>query len=341
MICTTQKSTSNLRAISGDSVKAGKLPTLTAVICTCNRPQSLSVCVQSVVRQSVPPMELIVVDDGRLNDQELESMTQSCRSAGISFEYLRKDKPGLPKSRNLAVRRAHGDIIQFLDDDVVLDPQFCREILQLYADDTAGAIVGTEGSLSKSQSPTLSTRIIDYVYRIAGWWALKPRTCSPAPIPESLHDRNRTMPTWKIAGATMAFRRSALLENAFDEALSGYALGEDRDMAYRMSARGWIVRSCKAKAVHYVDPSSRPPSYLFGQMIVRHYVRIMTRNGFVRIGDRLVIGYSLTVIALSLLGFSLVNPKRFFPQFLGMISAAVTLFVDVLLNRIESADCVE
>jgi len=136
----------------------------------------------------------------------------------------------------------------------------------------------------------------------------------------------------------MAFRRSALLENSFDEALAGYALGEDRDMAYRLGSRGWIVRSCKACAVHHVAPAGRPDAYAFGQMIVRNYVRIMTRNGFTSVGDRLIIGYSLSVMALSLLGFSLVNPKRYFAQFLGMIAAGAGLFIDALFGRVEAAD---
>jgi len=124
MIRATQQLPVSTRANENNSTTAVALPTLTVVICTCNRADLLLACVQSVIRQTVPPTELIVVDDGRLNEGEIESIEASCASAGISFLYLRNDMPGLPRSRNLAVRHARGDLIQFLDDDVTLAPRF-------------------------------------------------------------------------------------------------------------------------------------------------------------------------------------------------------------------------
>jgi len=296
-------------------------PGLSVVICTRNRPRSLQACVRSVARQTVPPVEVIVVDDGELSGEDLRSLASVCKSARLAFVYLSKDVPGLPPSRNLAVRHARGRIVQFLDDDVTIEPDFCREIGQLYADDPAEALIGTEGTLIEPSPRRLGARIFEWTYRIAGWWALHPRTCNRPPLPPALRHHGRAQPIWNTIGATMGFRRSALLEQPFDEGLTGYALGEDRDLAYRLGRRGWLLRSRTARAEHRQDPAGRPDLYTFGRMAVGNYVRVMTRNGMTTLGDRLVIAYSLTIIALSLLLFSPVNPRRCLPQLLGMVGA--------------------
>ena len=294
-------------------------PTLSIAICTRHRPGPLVACVRSVARQTRRPTELIVVDDGKLSAGDLRTLASICESAGIPFVYLHKGEPGLPKSRNLAVRHARGEIVQFLDDDVTVAPEFCREILRLFAADADGALVGTEGTLIEPAGRRAGDRVFDWVYRVAGWWALRPRPCRRPPLPPVLRDRRRATPTWNIVGATMAFRRSALLEHPFDERLSGYALGEDRELAYRLGRRGWIVRSPAARAVHHRESAGRPDPFAFGQMVVRNYVRIMTRTGLTAIGDRLVIGYSLAVLAFSLLLFVPVNPRRYLWEFAGMV----------------------
>lgn len=341
MICAAKQLPKDPKTAAESAAKNEFLPSLTVVICTSNRADLLISCVQSVTRQTVRPTELIVVDDGCLDDRVKKSMEANCTAAGIQFHYLRKETPGLPQSRNLAVRHARGDIVQFFDDDVTLEPDFCQHILRLYAADNDKVLLGTDGTITEPRPPNLGARIFEVIYRLAGWWALKPRRSKRPSRPAFLEDSSRAVPTWKIVGATMAFRRSALLENAFDEALAGYALGEDRDMAYRIGTQGWIVRSRKARAVHHVHPSGRPNPYAYGRMVVRNYVRIMIQNGLTGIGDKLIIAYSLSFIALSLVGLSLANPKRYFPQLLGMLAAGTDLLVNGLFGRIESANRVE
>ncbi len=315
--------------VQGDSDSraspGGRCPSLSVVVCTRDRPQALAACVRSVAGQTLRPAELIVVDDGELSEQDLGTLRSICEPAGIPLVYLRKAEPSLPKSRNLAVRHTRGEIVQFLDDDVTLEPEFCREILDLYAADADGTLLGTEGALIEPGPHSFRARIFDWVYQLAGWWALRPRTCDRPPSPPPLRNPRRATPAWNIVGATMAFRRSALLTRPFDEVLSGYALGEDRDMAYRISRHGWIARSHTARAIHHHEPAGRPHPFTFGRMVVRNYVRIMMRNGLTGVGDRLVIAYSITVVALSLLPFSLVSPRRYLPEFLGMVAGGCQL----------------
>ncbi len=305
-------------------------PDCSVVICTRDRPDALKNCVRSVTCQSLRPVELIVVDDGCLTEDDREYLNDLCRSAAIPFVYLRKEPPGLPASRNLAVRHARGAVVQFLDDDVVLDQGFLREILRLYAVDTEGLLLGAEGTLIEPLRPSGAARLFDRVYSLAGWWALPPHGPRPPAPPVFVRLRSHIVPTRNIVGATMSFRRDVLTRTLFDEGLAGYALGEDRDMSYRLYLRGWLARGLAARAFHHHDPRRRPTPFAFGRMIVHNYTRIMRRNGLTRLGDRVVIGYSLATIALFLLTLSLARPRRYLPQFFGMLVEAVQPIKSIL-----------
>ncbi len=302
---------------------------LSVVICTRNRPRALEACIRSVVAQRTLPYEVIVVDDGELSEADRRMLADICESVGIPFVYLRKGpgqrRPCLPASRNLAVQHAHGDIVQFLDDDVTLEPDFCGEIQRLYADDSAGLLVGTDGRLLEPQRLGLGARAFEMLFLLAGWWALPPRRRGRRPLPNCLRDPRRATPTLKIVGATMALRRSALQHASFDESLGDYALGEDRDMAYQLSRFGWVARCLTARATHHLNCSQRLDPYRLGRMTVQNYCRIMSNNGLNRVGDWLVIAYSLLVIGLGLLCCSVIRPRRYLPRVGGMIAAAASL----------------
>lgn len=300
-------------------------PTISVVICTRNRPDSLARCVSSVLDQRLLPLELIVVDDGQTDSPSRQAFEQQCTRLAVRFIYLQKQHPGLPASRNLAVRHARGDVVQFLDDDVELDGDFLRQIARIYSLDPNHVVVGTEGTLFEPAPPGLGSIVFAWLYAFAGWWALPPKKCHRKPLPAALADERWAFPMMRIAGATMAFRREVLNTESFDEGLGGYALGEDRDMAWRVSRCGRVMRVRAASAVHHHDPASRPDPFQFGRMTVLNYTRIMRRVGRNQIGDRIVMAYSLLVITLCLAIFSMIKPRRYACELQGILSGICEL----------------
>jgi glycosyltransferase involved in cell wall biosynthesis len=85
--------------------------TISVVITTYNRAALLPTAIESVLAQTRPPDELIVVDEGNPEQTRavVERYPQAC--------YLWKDKEGLAVARNTGMRAATGDYINFLDDD--------------------------------------------------------------------------------------------------------------------------------------------------------------------------------------------------------------------------------
>jgi glycosyltransferase involved in cell wall biosynthesis len=286
-----------------------------------NRPVSLARCVSCVLEQSVLPVEIVVVDDGCLDSRVTDDLRGRCEAIGVRWHYRTKNVPGLPRSRNVAVELAVGDIVQFLDDDVTLEPGFLESVRAMYAADKQQIVAGADARLLHPEPPGWRQKLYQFSYRLAGWWAIHPRRVKRLSAGRIASVRG-LYPVWNVVGATLSARRSVLKHVPFDEALGGYALGEDRDWAYRAGRRRWVLRNERAAAVHHNDPGGRPDPHQFGRMTVRNYLYILRKTCDPGIGQWVVIGWTFIV----LLGFHLLycvfgNRSRHLAEIGGMLQA--------------------
>lgn len=96
--------------------------TITVILCTYNRCQSLSKALQSVAASEMPSSivwEVLVVDNNS-HDQTREVVEDFARRNPGRFRYLFELKPGKSHALNAAIREAHGNILAFIDDDVTV-----------------------------------------------------------------------------------------------------------------------------------------------------------------------------------------------------------------------------
>ena len=103
---------------------------ITAVIPTKNRPGDLSNAIASIHAQFRPPDELLVIDQSPddLSIQQTLS-DHAARGGAIALDYVHDPAVnGLVAAKKVAVARAHGDIVCFLEDDVVLERDYLAEI---------------------------------------------------------------------------------------------------------------------------------------------------------------------------------------------------------------------
>ena len=93
-------------------------PTIAAVIPTFNRDLVISRAIDSVMRQTLLPSEIIVVDDGSTDN------TANLIAANYpTISYLRTENKGVSAARNLGIRKAKSEWIAFLDSDDEWLPQ--------------------------------------------------------------------------------------------------------------------------------------------------------------------------------------------------------------------------
>lgn len=102
-------------------------PAISVVIPTCDRPESLLGAIESVMRQSMRPQEVIVVDNG------------SCRvdrSVLVDDVMVVKLSPyvGASRARNAGVEAASGDYVAFLDDDDTWDVDYLAHMREAIRD---------------------------------------------------------------------------------------------------------------------------------------------------------------------------------------------------------------
>ena len=103
-------------------------PRVSVIIPTHNRRDLLRAAIDSVLVQTYPDVEIIVVDDGSTDDTT-EAMAQYIGR----IVYLRQTNQDVAATRNTGIRAATGEYLTFLDDDDLMLPTKIERQVQLLA----------------------------------------------------------------------------------------------------------------------------------------------------------------------------------------------------------------
>ena len=100
------------------------------IVTTYNRPDALHLVLQSVLQQTVPPVEIIVADDGSGADTA-ETVGRFAKTSPIPVKHVWQEDQGFraAQSRNRALAAAQGPYIVLIDGDMVLHPEFIADHL--------------------------------------------------------------------------------------------------------------------------------------------------------------------------------------------------------------------
>jgi glycosyltransferase involved in cell wall biosynthesis len=209
-------------------------PSLSVAICTKDRPASLSRCLESVIAlQRRFHFELLIIDNAP-SDSRTADLVERFSEA----RYVLEACPGLNFARNRAWREARGDLIAYLDDDVVVDSGWFAGLQEAWVENPdAAAFTGLVMPLS------LDTRAQVLFEKRNGFR----RGFDKIRFGQELLG-NPLYPCGAGifgAGCNMAFRRQTLQElGGFDEALdTGASLpgGGDLDIFYRIIRAGYVL----------------------------------------------------------------------------------------------------
>jgi len=288
------------------SPRAGASTTIAVVICTRDRPAALQRTLESIWPQTRRPDELMLVDDGELAEAVVDQVRDRCQELGIDFQYVRSQRRGLTVARNLAADQARSETLLYLDDDVDCDTGVVGEIARLMADPRVAAVTA---NVHEPAFASPSARLFQWVYHLAGWWRVAPRRRPRGPAPTVLGHPRVAVPARWLSGAAMALRRDVVRRHRFDENLTEYALGEDREMGYRLAPEHWLLRARRAHVVHRRETSGRTDPRRFGYMTSYNYLYILDKTCRMGPGQWLLAGWSLGVLALMHLVWS-AGPSR-------------------------------
>jgi glycosyltransferase involved in cell wall biosynthesis len=209
-------------------------PVISVVVCTRNRGASAVETVISILANTHPSFELILIDQST-NAETEQALTQLC--VNPHFRYVRSKTQGLGCARNIGLLLANGPLVAFTDDDCSVPANWLSVIGDAFALQPRAAVVfcNVEAAAYDPKAGYVPVYIRKDSKLVRTLWD----QCYAGGI-----------------GAGMAVRRDVALDlGGFDEYLGAggrFPSGEDLDIAVRALVRGHYVYETHQVAVtHY------------------------------------------------------------------------------------------
>jgi glycosyltransferase involved in cell wall biosynthesis len=111
-------------------------PSCTVVICTRDRPEYLDHCLAALALVDYPNFEILVVDNAPSDSRSRDI------AARWNVRYLIEPRPGLSYARNAGCRASTAEVLAFLDDDAIPEPNWLRALCAGFADQSVLAVTG-------------------------------------------------------------------------------------------------------------------------------------------------------------------------------------------------------
>ena len=220
-------------------------------------------CVSSLLKIDFPnnKLQVILIDDGStdntaqwLNEQKLPS----------NFEIITHDEnTGRASARNSGLKFVRGDIIIFLDADMVVKPDFVEQHVMAISKSEVVAVSGLLISDPGQQKTNLQYYLFEYRKRGAKQFG-----------------ENNPIPFNYLITGNMSVKRKVVNEcGLFDEKYIGYG-GEDTDYAIRL----WELYpnglrfSSKATSIHYHNETIDDLLIKMKKYGSTNYLRLLKRH---------------------------------------------------------------
>ncbi|MBR1809834.1 MAG: glycosyltransferase family 2 protein [Paludibacteraceae bacterium] len=201
------------------------------VIPLYNKQESVERTLRSVLHQTYPHFEIIVVDDGSTDG----SADVVCSIKDDRLRIVRKANGGVSSARNRGIEEAQYEHIAFLDADDVWEPFYLEEQSKMIQDFPEADMWALGwGYMQDGKKKILQHQPADYRGYIENYWTQR-------------HGTNI------FFVCVCVCRRSALLAiGGYDERI---AYGEDLDVSYRLLLQGKAAFNSKVCGMYYVQDS--------------------------------------------------------------------------------------
>lgn len=192
---------------------------ISLIIPVRNRQEHLTLCLAALAKQTLPKdqYEIIVIDDGS-SDASAEIARQS------GAKVIRSSHKGPSAARNLGIEQASGEIILFLDADILVEPDFLAKLQERHARTNDLLLLGArrhlpEGATTYENQPV---RLDSREKLLKGYSYCLSHLNHP----------------WSLAyTCVFSVSKSLLEQERFDESFTGWGL-EDIEFAFRLCQRG-------------------------------------------------------------------------------------------------------
>ena len=244
---------------------------ITISICTRNRENNLKKCTKSIAKQEInfkSKIEVLIMDDGELSNEYMLDIKNILNR--FEVHYHKKKNPGLYLSRLKSIELAKGDIILFLDDDVVLESDYINNALEVYEKHPCIAGVGGVDIILPRYSIFRTIYTSLFLYRSYNIGKL------------SITGLNSSMNQWinqktifkteYFNGCNMSFKKGAIKNLPAVEFFNNYSLGEDLFISLYANKNGKLLVNPNMKVKHFQTSISRDKLENISKMkVINHY----------------------------------------------------------------------
>ncbi len=221
-------------------------PRIDVVVAARDEARTIVRCVRSLLGQSCPPHEVIVVDDG-----STDGTGAMAEAAGA--RVIRGPGHGPGCARNLGIASSHGDVVAFIDADAYADVDWLAQLAAVFAADPG--LCGAGGVQLAPDDATAFQRRLQAFLECVGF------------VSDYVRPRDGAVrPTTHNPSCNSAYRRAELLSaSGFREDLFPC---EDLDLDRRLMRAGRRLAFVPGARVHHYRVASRAG-----------FARMMTRYG--------------------------------------------------------------
>jgi GT2 family glycosyltransferase len=243
------------------------------VIPTIGRCDELRKMLQSLAQQTRLPDQVVLVDEAG----EGNTLAREFPALHISVTTFQRGSASAKRNRGVECVASEIELIGFMDDDIVLEPQAVEVMLDFWKnapEDTGGA------SCNWMNLPPLFASRLKSLRFVSRWGLYDPR--GSLVMRSGFQTIFRSVPEnryvqWLPSGGVV-YPRRILQEELFDEWFQGYGFLEDLDFSYSVGKKHRLVIVAAARSYHYPSKIGRPDWYLFGKKEVINRLYFVSKH---------------------------------------------------------------
>ncbi|MCS3801725.1 glycosyltransferase family A protein [Niastella sp. OAS944] len=263
---------------------ANLLP-ISIVMATANRSTILANTLRSVGQQIHQPQEIIIID-GSIDEKTFLLLKEPIHGLSSQVLYQRAVELGAAKQRNQGIQKATCDVIGFMDDDILLEPD-C--ILNLWNALQHSKDAGGVNALITNQHYTTPRFITRLFYQAmmgkrANDFAGKVFGPVVNLLPADDQSLGDVVPVEWLNTTCTLYKKDQLPDPVFDRHFEGYSLMEDLVLSLRVAQTSRLYNVRTARIFHDTQPGVQKNNVqVMSEMdlVNRYYVmrKVMKQKG--------------------------------------------------------------
>ena len=275
------------------------MKSVSVVIPTRNRKESLFKTIDSVLKQTFSPHEIIIVDasDMPILQEELD------RRYSINSIVVLYSDPSVCAQRNIGIKRARGEYVFLLDDDILLDNLYLEELMKFshmnYSAIVMSGLVLEQNKANEWQyifpKSSFFKLLWIYIFQLGVWMNindLKGNFFTKVPLAwlklqYKINENTVSKSGWPILtnfqkpsfrcqiyglGASV-IKKKWLEKNLYDENLDSHGIGDNYGIAINLTKEEGVFVLSDVYAYHYKLSSNRLSSSeaYYNRVLALHY----------------------------------------------------------------------